>query len=402
MASITLKNNRYRIPYMGSKQQIAADLLGVMLHKKPKARYFYDLFGGGGAMSLCALDNGLKVHYNEIKTDLRELLEHALTKGLGEEFYQWISREDFKKYKEQKGYFGEFVRCVWSFGNSGGAYMFGKEIEHFKKHGHYVIMWNSAEHLELFKDHLKSKAVGELTKIFAPLKWTRRLEIWVNLIMKAEAIRCSKLGEKRPEFYNISAKDLYTMPNKKLCEAIMRYCPEVEIKQYKRAADQKDEHKFILAQAGLREGSEVNQLRNIRAVERIANANFDMRGIEGHRKLQQLQQLQRLQQLERLERLEPNISFSSDSYENVKIDTPLEETIIYCDPPYFNTTDYKNEAAFDSMKFFKWAEQCPYSVFVSEYYAPSNLSVIFEKQKRALLASDATHTKSEKLLWNRK
>ena len=368
MASITLKNNRYRIPYMGSKQQIAADLLGAMLHKKPKARYFYDLFGGGGAMSLCALDNGLKVHYNEIKTDLRELLEHALTKGLGEEFYQWISREDFKKYKEQKGYFGEFVRCVWSFGNSGGAYMFGKEIEHWKKHGHYVIMWNSAEHLELFKDHLKSKAVGELTKIFAPLKWTRRLEIWVNLIMKAEAIRCSKLGEKRPEFYNISAKDLYTMPNKKLCEAIMRYCPEVEIKNYKRSGEVKD-------------------------------ANFDMRGIEGHRKLQQLEQLERL---ERLERLEPNISFSSDSYENVKIDTPIEETIIYCDPPYFNTTDYKNEAAFDSMKFFKWAEQCPYSVFVSEYYAPSNLSVIFEKQKRALLASDATHTKSEKLLWNRK
>ena len=389
MASITLKNNRYRIPYMGSKQQIAADLLGVMLHKKPKARYFYDLFGGGGAMSLCALDNGLKVHYNEIKTDLRELLEHALTKGLGEEFYQWISREDFKKYKEQKGYFGEFVRCVWSFGNSGGAYMFGKEIEHFKKHGHYVIMWNSAEHLELFKDHLKSKAVGELTKIFAPLKWTRRLEIWVNLIMKAEAIRCSKLGEKRPEFYNISAKDLYTMPNKKLCEAIMRYCPEVEIKNYKRSGEVKD-------------------------------ANFDMRGVRGHKQLQQLQQLQqleqlqrleqlqqleqlqRLQQLEQLQRLEPNISFSSESYENVKIDTPLEETIIYCDPPYFNTTDYKNEAAFDSMKFFKWAEQCPYSVFVSEYYAPSNLSVIFEKQKRALLASDATHTKSEKLLWNRK
>ena len=371
-------------------------------------------------MSLCALDNGLKVHYNEIKTDLRELLEHALTKGLGEEFYQWISREDFKKYKEQKGYFGEFVRCVWSFGNSVGAYMFGKEIEHFKKHGHYVIMWNSAEHLELFKDHLKSKAVGELTKIFAPLKWTRRLEIWVNLIMKAEAIRCSKLGEKRPEFYNISAKDLYTMPNKKLCEAIMRYCPEVEIKNYKRTAD---DFNFMLMQARLREGSEVNQLRNIRAVERLANANFDMRGVRGHKRLEQLQrlqqleQLQRLQQLEqlqqlqrleqlqqlqRLERLEPNISFSSESYENVKIDTPLEETIIYCDPPYFNTTDYKNEAAFDSMKFFKWAEQCPYSVFVSEYYAPSNLSVIFEKQKRALLASDATHTKSEKLLWNRK
>ena len=392
MASITLKNNRYRIPYMGSKQQIAADLLGVMLHKKPKARYFYDLFGGGGAMSLCALDNGLKVHYNEIKTDLRELLEHALTKGLGEEFYQWISREDFKKYKEQKGYFGEFVRCVWSFGNSGGAYMFGKEIEHWKKHGHYVIMWNSAEHLELFKDHLKSKAVGELTKIFAPLKWTRRLEIWVNLIMKAEAIRCSKLGEKRPEFYNISAKDLYTMPNKKLCEAIMRYCPEVEIKNYKRSGEVKDAN---FDMRGVRGHKQLQQLQRLEQLQQLQR-------LEQLQQLQQLEQLQQLQQLEQLEQLEPNISFSSDSYENVKIDTPLEETIIYCDPPYFNTTDYKNEAAFDSMKFFKWAEQCPYSVFVSEYYAPSNLSVIFEKQKRALLASDATHTKSEKLLWNRK
>lgn len=48
----------YGIPYMGNKQAIAEDLIKVMLRYKPHAKYFYDLFGGGGAMSFAALQMG--------------------------------------------------------------------------------------------------------------------------------------------------------------------------------------------------------------------------------------------------------------------------------------------------------------------------------------------------------
>ena len=37
----------YRLPYMGSKQNIAYSLMMFMAQKKPKAKYFFDIFGGG-------------------------------------------------------------------------------------------------------------------------------------------------------------------------------------------------------------------------------------------------------------------------------------------------------------------------------------------------------------------
>ena len=36
----------YRLPYMGSKQNIAYSLMLTMLQKKPNAKYFFDIFGG--------------------------------------------------------------------------------------------------------------------------------------------------------------------------------------------------------------------------------------------------------------------------------------------------------------------------------------------------------------------
>jgi site-specific DNA-adenine methylase len=43
------------IPYMGSKRKIAKPLIDYMLNSNPNAKYFYDLFGGGGDMSFEAL-----------------------------------------------------------------------------------------------------------------------------------------------------------------------------------------------------------------------------------------------------------------------------------------------------------------------------------------------------------
>jgi site-specific DNA-adenine methylase len=55
----------YGLPYMGSKRKIAADLIRYMANANPDAVHFYDLFGGGGAMSFAALRSGFfeSVHY---------------------------------------------------------------------------------------------------------------------------------------------------------------------------------------------------------------------------------------------------------------------------------------------------------------------------------------------------
>jgi site-specific DNA-adenine methylase len=79
------------------------------------------------------------------------------------------------------------------------------------------------------------------------------------------------------------------------------------------------------------------------------------------------------------------------SYENVKIDTPPNETIIYLDPPYKGTTtknydgvnDFQN---LDYDKLYQWCHEMAqkgYSVFMSEYSCDSPYAEeIWQKEKQ--------------------
>lgn len=123
---------KYGIPYMGSKDKIADDILSVL----PRGKRFVDLFGGGFAMSHAALLSGKyeRVFYNEINPLLPKLIKDTLAGKYANE-RRWISREDFSRLKYVDGY----VRYIWSFGNNGDAYLFGKEKEHIKKLGHDFV-----------------------------------------------------------------------------------------------------------------------------------------------------------------------------------------------------------------------------------------------------------------------
>lgn len=80
-----------------------------------------------------------------------------------------------------------------------------------------------------------------------------------------------------------------------------------------------------------------------------------------------IEQLIRLEQLERLERLEQleQLELSNLSYEQVQITTPIDETIIYLDPPYKNTAKYNKNI--DHEVLHKWIVESPYKVYVSSY-----------------------------------
>lgn len=108
------------IPYKGSKRGIALELFNKMLEIKPNAKYFYDLFGGGGAMSAIALQAGLKVHYNELNTQICELMKFLRDNDtLPSEWYKWVGREAFNEYKDEQTAYGGFVASCYSFGNNG-------------------------------------------------------------------------------------------------------------------------------------------------------------------------------------------------------------------------------------------------------------------------------------------
>lgn len=76
------------IPYRGSKRQIAAKIVNKILTDNPDCRHFYDLFGGGGAMSFEALRRAQieRVYYNELNAGVVALLEKIKSDGVTDEF----------------------------------------------------------------------------------------------------------------------------------------------------------------------------------------------------------------------------------------------------------------------------------------------------------------------------
>jgi DNA adenine methylase len=71
-----------------------------------------------------------------------------------------------------------------------------------------------------------------------------------------------------------------------------------------------------------------------------------------------------------------------------ELDIPAN-SIIYCDPPYENTTKYKS--GFDHNKFWQWCEKKTIEgnkVFVSEYHAPGNWKSIWSKEVHNTLVQD--------------
>ena len=109
-----------------------------------------------------------------------------------------------------------------------------------------------------------------------------------------------------------------------------------------------------------------------------------------------MEQLEQLEQLEGLQQLKiVNLDF-----EEVKIDTPQEETIVYLDPPYRGTGGYLENAL--PTLIDTYFANSPYTCFLSEYDAP--FSPVLEIKKRALMNSGRGKVKFkiEKLFWNGK
>lgn len=74
-----------------------------------------------------------------------------------------------------------------------------------------------------------------------------------------------------------------------------------------------------------------------------------------------------------------------------------ERSIVYCDPPYANTTSYRD--SFDSDQFWEWCEEMSeyHNVFVSEYEAPEGWSVIWAKDLPRTLNKNLPYRHTDKL-----
>ena len=302
MMDIKYDKTKYGIPYMGSKKKLAKKIVDYIVQNNPNMKYFYDLFGGGGAISFEMLKRpGIKVIYNEFDPAMVNLIKKIRDDGVTEEFYQWIDRDEFLKYKNGDDWFSGMVKTCWSFGNCWRTYLYSKNIEHYKKLIHNVVV-NKCQ-----------KSADEFNKYFGT---------------------------------GINVEDIG--------------------------------------------GETINERRlNISRFPRSLNIRFDLKQLEH---LERLQHLECLQHLELLKHLE----LFNKSYDEVIVDTPTNETIIYCDPPYKNTGKYQNNI--DHNRFDEWVENNPCKVYVSEYNSKFNEVLAWETRS----TMSATNKKAiEKLYCNR-
>ena len=128
---------KYGMPYMGSKSKIAERII----HTLPSGKRLVDLFGGGGAISHCAKLSGKwdTVLYNELNPPVCEVLQDAMDGKYSYDVFkpEWVSREEFMAKRDTCGY----IRCVWSFGNNCRSYLFGKDIEEYKRMFHQMVVF---------------------------------------------------------------------------------------------------------------------------------------------------------------------------------------------------------------------------------------------------------------------
>ncbi len=139
----------YGLPYVGSKNLIAEQIIDLI----PSCKNFYDLFGGGGAITHCAALSGKwdTVHYNDFDSQTVSYFQNALNgKWDTDKFY---SRKEFHDLCDTN----PFVNYVWSFQCKGKTYFVGKDKE----------LLRTPEELtdELLRARIdRVKAVGRLPK----------------------------------------------------------------------------------------------------------------------------------------------------------------------------------------------------------------------------------------------
>jgi len=287
----------FGIPYMGSKNTIAKQICSLF----PPATNFYDLFGGGFSITHCMLERRSKdfkhFHFNELRENICDLIKDAISGKYNYDRFkpEWVDRETFFKNKEKDPY----IKMCWSFGNNGEAYLFGKDIEQYKKSMHNAIVFNRFD-----------KTAKEVFGI-----------------------------EAFAEGYSIQQRRLFLL------------------------------NKIVWR-----------------------NNNREKKPKRG-----EIKQLQRLEQLERLQQLK----FYNMDYKKVPI---LENSIIYCDPPYHGTVGYDKNINFNHKEFLDWADKQTNPVFISEYnISDPRFTLVKTIKKRSMLCSnkDKCVPKIEKVYVNK-
>lgn len=393
----------YGLPYMGSKNSIAKNLIKQL----PRAENFYDLFCGGGAMAHRAALSGKYKHiYCNDLTGAVEYVERA-RRGEYDNRREWVDREQFIENKNND----IFLTFVWSFGNAGVHYMYSEHIEPFKKRLHFAYIENDNSLLkefynandiptgyeEVHKYCLEHSA--EIIKSYIEWYQLKNFGKVVDIQKLKEAVRAD---DERLRNYLIEQRNKNKLKN-------------IDVDKYLGTSGMSG-HYFGRSQWEFPTRENYNKLN---AIMNWPLTYDEVCGdIVKDNKLKNLQALNamasdkgavsvfRLQYIDRLKRFKDiqnagtrQWHFSCGSYDEVKI---KNNSVIYCDIPYKDTAGYIS-GAFDYDKFYKW-RQTQKNIYISEYNMPAaEFKEVYNIERTVLMSSKSNGIKAvEKLFIPRK
>ena len=382
--------NRYGIPYQGSKNAIAAHIVGEFLH--PSA-CLVDIFAGGCAITHAALEAGWhKVIANDI-IDAPELFA-AAARGEYKNEKRWISREDFARLKDNDAY----VRYCWSFGNNENTYMYSVEIEPWKKALHYARVLGDCS---LLRDILQEDCDGSRAAILA------KHEEYKNKYVKWWIARQKYGSQELDTLIKITKEEIKRESDilrTYLCNAL-KDSGLTQSEVNKRLGTQMASHYFSASQWQFPAREAYAQMQtfmpalttsydDITARLQLMQSLQSLQGLQDLQDLQSLQSLQRLERLQRLQRLESLQSLEITHKDYRQVDLPAG-CVVYADPPYKDTSGYTTD--FDHAAFYSWAVHCPRPILISEYDMPREVFACIGEMKNVARFSQTNKKNTERL-----
>ena len=150
------------LPYVGSKKKVSKKTIEIIKENFGTDKKVYDLFGGGGAITLECIIQGLEVHYNEIDENVSGALQLALDLSFDEIASLAVPRKEFEKIrdKEYKTPKDTLILLVNSFGNQQNSYLYSKEMSDIK----YNLAKDIIKNHKTFKGYKQTKTYKDFIK----------------------------------------------------------------------------------------------------------------------------------------------------------------------------------------------------------------------------------------------
>ena len=215
------------LPYIGSKKKIAKKLIEIIKQNFGTDKIVYDLFGGGGAITLECKLQGLDVVYNDIDPIPGQMIQKILSED--REYIKTLicSREEFFQIrdKEDKSVDDHLKLLINSFGNDCKNYLYSKKHSDIKyklskeiieKHDCFYGYKQTETFKDFIEDEEKLKSLDwenekEKNQCLQVMQKSRRLQ-QLEQLQQLERIQQSK-SAKKIEYENKDYKEFSDVKN---------------------------------------------------------------------------------------------------------------------------------------------------------------------------------------------